>query len=168
VRHSRKAPTMKIYIDRADLWIGVYTGPLHIYVCPLPCIVLRFDRSRRSAQRRAIRRRGPVPSVASTPEIAPRGSMLADDGNGNRSFAETARAQHDVTRPVDLNAERPHLSIRPDGTPVLAELAAALADDMRDRGLSELLPTSADPGSYMSRQCLVEVVRSLDRIAAIS
>ena len=35
---------MRIYIDRADWWIGVYLGPNHVYVCPLPCVVFRFGR----------------------------------------------------------------------------------------------------------------------------
>lgn len=148
---------MKIYLDRRDVWIGVYVAAMHVYVCPLPCVVFRFERSRRSAQKRAIRR--PAIAESRLTEIA------AVDG---RNFADTAAAQHDVGRPVDLNAERPHLSIRPDGTPVLAELAAALAADMRDRGLGVLLPTWVSPGTYMSREVMVEVVRSLDRIAAIS
>lgn len=148
---------MKIYLDHRDAWIGVYVEAMHVYFCPLPCVVFRFERSRRSAQKRAIRR----PAIAESRLV----EIAAVDG---RNFAETASALHGVGRPVDLNAERPHLSIRPDGTPVLAELAAALADDMRDRGLSVLLPTSVAPGPYMSREVLVEVVRSLDRIAAIS
>jgi hypothetical protein len=35
---------VKVYIDRNDWWVGVYRGPDHWYVCPLPCVVLRFAR----------------------------------------------------------------------------------------------------------------------------
>jgi hypothetical protein len=35
---------MKIYLDFADWWVGVYIGPNHVYVCPLPTLVFRFDR----------------------------------------------------------------------------------------------------------------------------
>ena len=36
---------MTVYFDRNDWWVGVYRGPHHWYVCPLPCIVFRFDRA---------------------------------------------------------------------------------------------------------------------------
>lgn len=35
---------MKVYIDKNDWWVGIYRGPNHWYVCPLPCIVFRFNR----------------------------------------------------------------------------------------------------------------------------
>ena len=34
-----------VYIDRNDWWIGVYRGPHHWYICPLPCVVFRFRRT---------------------------------------------------------------------------------------------------------------------------
>lgn len=42
-----------IYIDTADWWIGYYRGPNHHYVCPLPTVVIRWQRSkyRRDQQR---------------------------------------------------------------------------------------------------------------------
>lgn len=35
---------MRVYIDRADWWIGYYRGPNHHYVCPLPTVVIRWKR----------------------------------------------------------------------------------------------------------------------------
>jgi hypothetical protein len=35
---------VRIYMDQRDLWIGVYVSPDAIYVCPLPCIVFRWQR----------------------------------------------------------------------------------------------------------------------------
>ena len=35
---------VKVYIDTNDWWIGVYRGPNHWYICPLPCIVIRLNR----------------------------------------------------------------------------------------------------------------------------
>ena len=35
---------MKVYGDTADWWIGLYIGPNHYYLCPLPCVVIRWDR----------------------------------------------------------------------------------------------------------------------------
>jgi hypothetical protein len=32
-----------VYRDKADWWVGVYFGPNHVYICPLPTLVLRFD-----------------------------------------------------------------------------------------------------------------------------
>jgi hypothetical protein len=36
--------SIKVYIDRADWWIGYYRGPNHHYVCPLPTVVVRWVR----------------------------------------------------------------------------------------------------------------------------
>lgn len=38
---------MTIYIDRNDWWVGAYRGPNHWYVCPIPCVVIRFPRKGR-------------------------------------------------------------------------------------------------------------------------
>lgn len=35
---------MRIYVDRDDRWIGVYKGPNHWYICPIPCVVIRLKR----------------------------------------------------------------------------------------------------------------------------
>ena len=37
---------MKVYIDINDWWIGLYRGPNHYYLCPVPCVVIRWDRHR--------------------------------------------------------------------------------------------------------------------------
>jgi hypothetical protein len=38
---------MKVYIDWRDWWVGYYHGPACHYVCPLPCLVIRWPRRRR-------------------------------------------------------------------------------------------------------------------------
>lgn len=37
---------MKIYIDWNDWWVGLYRGPHHRYICPLPCVVIRIPRKK--------------------------------------------------------------------------------------------------------------------------
>jgi hypothetical protein len=36
---------MKVYVDVNDWWIGYYRGKTHHYVCPLPTLVIRWDRN---------------------------------------------------------------------------------------------------------------------------
>jgi hypothetical protein len=35
---------MRVYLDFNDWWVGVYRGPNHWYLCPLPCVVVRWRR----------------------------------------------------------------------------------------------------------------------------
>ncbi len=35
---------MRVYFDFNDWWIGYYRGPNHHYVCPVPSVVLRWQR----------------------------------------------------------------------------------------------------------------------------
>lgn len=37
---------MKIYFAWYDMWVGAYwdASKRRLYVCPLPCLVLRFDK----------------------------------------------------------------------------------------------------------------------------
>lgn len=35
---------MQVYIEPRDWWIGYYRGDTHHYVCPLPCVVIRWRR----------------------------------------------------------------------------------------------------------------------------
>lgn len=35
---------MKVYIDTNDWWIGYYRGSNYHFVCPLPTVVIRWDR----------------------------------------------------------------------------------------------------------------------------
>ena len=35
---------LAIYWDRADWWVGCYRGRGHLYVCPIPCLVFRWER----------------------------------------------------------------------------------------------------------------------------
>ena len=32
------------YIDLRDWWIGVYVSDRAVYICPLPCVVIRIMR----------------------------------------------------------------------------------------------------------------------------
>jgi hypothetical protein len=40
----RRAARPRVYFDFRDWWIGYYRGPNHHYVCPLPCLVVRWPR----------------------------------------------------------------------------------------------------------------------------
>jgi hypothetical protein len=37
---------MRVYIEPRDWWVGYYRGGTHHYVCPLPCLVIRWARRR--------------------------------------------------------------------------------------------------------------------------
>jgi hypothetical protein len=37
---------VKIYVDWNDWWVGLYRGPNHRYICPLPCLVIRIPRKK--------------------------------------------------------------------------------------------------------------------------
>lgn len=34
----------QLYIEPRDIWVGVYVAPDAIYACPLPLVVIRWDR----------------------------------------------------------------------------------------------------------------------------
>lgn len=36
---------LAVYWDLRDWWIGYYRGDRHHYVCLLPCLVIRWNRS---------------------------------------------------------------------------------------------------------------------------
>lgn len=80
------------------------------------------------------------------------------------SLGEAITERHNLQRPVDISEER-HLPMSPDGRPVVADLAGALADDLRAHGLAELLSPSFPFAEYVARQAIVELHRSLERIA---
>lgn len=42
----RKLLPSTVELDRNDLWIGVYISPMAVYLCPLPCVVLKWRRRR--------------------------------------------------------------------------------------------------------------------------
>ncbi|WP_433364258.1 hypothetical protein [Streptosporangium sp. CA-115845] len=33
-----------IYVEPRDIWVGVYIAPAAVYICPLPLLVLKWDR----------------------------------------------------------------------------------------------------------------------------
>lgn len=35
---------LQVYIEPRDIWVGVYLDPKAVYLCPLPLVVLRWDR----------------------------------------------------------------------------------------------------------------------------
>ncbi|GAA0853280.1 hypothetical protein ACFQVD_26810 [Streptosporangium amethystogenes subsp. fukuiense] len=35
---------LSIYVEPRDIWVGVYVAPAAIYVCPLPLLVVKWDR----------------------------------------------------------------------------------------------------------------------------
>jgi len=35
---------LRFYLDPRDVWVGLYVAPAAWYVCPLPMVVLRWDR----------------------------------------------------------------------------------------------------------------------------
>ena len=34
-----------VFVEPRDVWIGYYRGDTHHYLCPLPCLVIRWRRS---------------------------------------------------------------------------------------------------------------------------
>lgn len=44
-RRLRLGRRVSIYIEPRDLWIGVYVSEQAVYVCPLPCLVIKIARS---------------------------------------------------------------------------------------------------------------------------
>ncbi len=38
----------QLYVEPRDLWVGVFVGPDAVYICPLPCLVLRMTRPPRT------------------------------------------------------------------------------------------------------------------------
>ena len=37
---------LSLYLEPRDLWIGVFVSPQAVYVCPVPCCVVKWDRGR--------------------------------------------------------------------------------------------------------------------------
>jgi hypothetical protein len=37
---------LSVYVEPRDVWVGVYIAPTAVYVCPLPLIVLKWNRRR--------------------------------------------------------------------------------------------------------------------------
>jgi hypothetical protein len=35
---------VRVYFDPRDLWVGVYISYGSVYICPLPCVVIRIAR----------------------------------------------------------------------------------------------------------------------------
>lgn len=35
---------LQVYVQPRDIWVGTYVDPKAFYVCPLPMLVLRWDR----------------------------------------------------------------------------------------------------------------------------
>lgn len=39
---------MKIYLEPRDAWVGVYVAKDAVYVCPVPFVVIKFNRKVRA------------------------------------------------------------------------------------------------------------------------
>lgn len=37
----------EFYLEPRDIWVGAFVGEFAVYVCPLPCVVIRWDRTKR-------------------------------------------------------------------------------------------------------------------------
>lgn len=35
---------LSVYVEPRDVWVGVYVAPTAVYVCPLPLLVIKWDR----------------------------------------------------------------------------------------------------------------------------
>lgn len=35
---------LSVYVEPRDIWVGVYVAPAAVYVCPLPLLVVKWDR----------------------------------------------------------------------------------------------------------------------------
>lgn len=38
-------PSVDIYFEPRDLWVGIYYSDDHVYVCPCPTVVFRWKRN---------------------------------------------------------------------------------------------------------------------------
>lgn len=36
---------LRIYFEPRDLWVGIYVAPNAIYICPVPALVIRWQRA---------------------------------------------------------------------------------------------------------------------------
>lgn len=35
---------LRLYIEPRDAWVGAFVAPHAVYVCPVPCVVIRWQR----------------------------------------------------------------------------------------------------------------------------
>ncbi len=42
--HRLRFGRLQVYVEPRDLWVGAYVAGDAVYVCPLPCLVLRWTR----------------------------------------------------------------------------------------------------------------------------
>jgi hypothetical protein len=38
----------RVYLDWNDAWVGIFRGPKHWYFCPLPFLVVRWERGQKA------------------------------------------------------------------------------------------------------------------------
>ena len=46
MRRRLRFGRVRLYIEPRDIWVGVYVAPDAVYICPLPLVVIRWDRHR--------------------------------------------------------------------------------------------------------------------------
>jgi hypothetical protein len=44
VERPRRRRRLRVYFEPRDVWVGVYVAEDAVYVCPLPCVVIRWQR----------------------------------------------------------------------------------------------------------------------------
>lgn len=72
----------RLRIDTRDLWVGAFVDTDYLYLCPLPCVVLRVERRATTAWRERV--------AGLDHEAAARAAALEDQG---------PLALHDTTFP---------------------------------------------------------------------
>jgi len=43
VNHERWRNRVRLYFDARDWWIGAYFADGRVYICPLPCLVIKIS-----------------------------------------------------------------------------------------------------------------------------
>lgn len=43
-KHRIRIGRMSVYVEPRDIWVGVYIAPNAVYVCPVPLLVIKWDR----------------------------------------------------------------------------------------------------------------------------
>lgn len=41
---GRRPGRLSVYVELRDLWVGAFVASTAVYVCPLPCLVIRWQR----------------------------------------------------------------------------------------------------------------------------
>jgi hypothetical protein len=127
---------VKVYIDVNDWWAGVYRGPNHWYLCPLPCVVIRWARRQAGGGGVAHPFFGRFPDPQASVPRSVSGHLAWTEGDGVAECGAEAvvTADDGALRPVHLVAadDMTSFAVALELSPEAAEaLAARLADTAR-------------------------------------